>query len=87
MDFHPDMNSAPLVRRVSFSREDAESFPWGKYAELITAFLAMQTSREELVDYWRANSNMLDWAQKIKPDVYEQIRTAFAVRKQRIENG
>ena len=33
---------------------------------------------------WKANANMLDWAKKVKPEVFERIRLAFADRKQQL---
>lgn len=83
VDCHQDTSPSP-PRRGSFSKEDAESFPWEKYRDLLLAYLPYWTTKEDLVDYWKSNANMLEWAEKVKPDVYEQIRTAFAVRKQQI---
>jgi len=40
---------------------------------------------ECLVDYWKANANMLDWAKKVKPEIYEVIRLAFAARKLQVQ--
>lgn len=85
MDFHQPTPPARVHREVS-SYRDAEEFPWDKYGELLKWFLPMQVTREDLVEYWRSNANLLDWAKKVRPEVYEQIRTAFAVRKQQIED-
>lgn len=72
---------------VSFSRGDAERFNWEAYAELMKSLLIVPTSVDHLVEMWRANSNMLDWAQKIKPDIYNAIRSAYADRRKQIEGG
>jgi hypothetical protein len=51
---------------------------------LIIAALIVPRNTDALVDYWRANINMLDWAKKVKPEVYEKVRLAFADRKQQL---
>jgi hypothetical protein len=43
--------------------------------------LIVPRSTDALVDYWKANANMLDWAKKTKPEIYEKIRLAFSGRK------
>jgi len=51
------------------------------------AALIVPRSTSALVDYWRANTNMLEWAEKVKPEIYEKIRLAFADRKVKIQGG
>jgi hypothetical protein len=47
--------------------------------------LVVPKNVEGLVDYWKSNVNMLDWAKKVKPDIYEKIRLAFAKRKAQLQ--
>jgi hypothetical protein len=49
------------------------------------ACLIVPRSTDALVDYWKANANMLDWAKKVKPEIYEVIRLAFTSRKLEIQ--
>jgi hypothetical protein len=49
------------------------------------ACLIVPRSTDALVDYWKANANMLDWAKKTKPEIYEVIRLAFTSRKLEIQ--
>jgi hypothetical protein len=51
------------------------------------AALIVPRSLEALVDYWKANANMLDWSKKMKPEIYEKIRVAFSERKKQLEGG
>jgi hypothetical protein len=51
------------------------------------AALIVPRSTDSLVDYWKANANMLDWAKKVKPEIYERIRLAFADRKVKLQGG
>lgn len=67
------------------SEEDAKEFDWGPYADLMIACLIIPKTVEYLVDYWKANQNMLDWAKKVAPDQYERIRLAFADRKAKLK--
>ena len=66
------------------SEESANQFDWTAYEGLLIAALIVPRSTDHLVDYWKANANMLDWAKKVKPDVYERIREAFAARKKQL---
>ncbi len=45
------------------------------------AGLIFQGTVEDLVDYWKLNTNFLDWAKKVSNQNYETIRKAFAVKK------
>lgn len=72
-----------LRTEVSSSKE-AEEFDWALYEELITACLIVPRNTDALVDYWKANANMLDWAKKVAPENFERIRLAFAARKKQM---
>jgi len=72
------------ARQEVSSSSEAKEFDWASYEELIIAALIVPRNTDSLVDYWKANINMLDWAKKIKPDVYERIRLAFADRKKQL---
>ena len=74
----------PLRREVSNSSE-AEHFDWSSYSKLLIAALIIPRTVDWLVDYWKANANMLDWAKKVKPEIYEVIRLAFAARKLQVQ--
>ena len=75
-----------LRPEVSSSKE-AEEFDWGPWGSLMIAALIVPRNVEGLVDYWKANVNMLDWAKKTQPDIYEKIRLAFADRKKQLQGG
>jgi hypothetical protein len=49
------------------------------------AALIVPRSTDALVDYWKANVNMLDWAKKVKPEIYEKVRVEFSVRKSQLQ--
>jgi hypothetical protein len=51
------------------------------------AALIVPRSTDSLVDYWKANINMIDWAKKTQPEIYEKIRLAFADRKKQLQGG
>lgn len=78
---------AVTIRAELSSEQEAKEFDWGAYEGLIVAALIVPRSSDALVDYWKANANMLDWAKKVKPDVYERIRSAFADRKQQLKGA
>lgn len=63
------------------SSEEAKEFDWDAWSGLMIACLIVPRSTDALVDYWKANANMLDWAKKTKPEIYEKIRLAFSGRK------
>lgn len=86
----PDLQVTLRVREELSSKEGAWEFDWEAYAGLIMAALIVPRTSDDLVDYWKANANMLDWAKKVKPDIFERIRLAFADRKTQIlgaQNG
>ena len=72
-----------LRAEVSSSKE-AEEFDWASYEALIIAALIVPRNTDALVDYWKANINMLDWAKKVATENFERIRLAFADRKQQL---
>jgi len=74
-------------RTEELSSEEAKEFDWEAYSGLMIAALIVPKSIEHLVDYWKSNSNILDWAKKVKPDVYERVRSAFADRRKQLERG
>lgn len=75
-----------LRTEVSSSNE-AKQFDWSSYSKLLIAALIIPKTVDWLVDYWKANANMLDWAKKVQPDIYEEIRLAFAERKKQLQGG
>ena len=83
------LSAEVLLRpRAEVSNSDeAKEFDWAAYSDLIIACLIVPRTVEGLVDYWKSNANMLDWAKKVKPDVYERVRLAFADRRKQLERG
>lgn len=73
------------LRAEVSSSSEAKEFDWASYEGLIIAALIVPRSSDALIDYWKANSNMLDWAKKVEPEVFERIRLAFANRKSQIK--
>lgn len=69
------------------SSDEAKDFDWAAWSELMIVALIVPRSTDSLVEYWKANVNMLDWAKKTKPDIYEKIRLAFADRKKQLQGG
>lgn len=61
-----------------------EGFDWDFYEETIVACLVVHNSVDGLVDMWKLNANMLDWAKKVAPQHWQRIRSAFAERKSAI---
>jgi hypothetical protein len=51
------------------------------YEQLMVQFLVVHNSVDGLIDMWKDNANMLDWAKKVAPDHWQRIRDAFAKRK------
>ena len=86
----PKLEVVLRVREELSSEKEAHEFDWEAYAGLMIAALIVPRNTDALVDYWKANTNMLDWAKKVKPEIYERIRLAFADRKQKLlgaQNG
>ena len=83
----PPMEVSLRARQELSSDEEAKEFDWGAWSGLMIAALIVPRSTDTLVDYWKANANMLDWAKKVKPEIYEKIRLAFADRKAKLQGG
>ena len=83
----PRLEVTLQVRREVSSSEEAKEFDWESYAGLMIAALVVPRSVDALVDYWKANVNMLDWAKKVRPEIFERIRTAFSARRKQLEGG
>lgn len=73
-----------LRREELSSEQEAHEFDWDAYEKLIVACLIVPRSLDGLVDYWRANVNMLDWCKKVRPEAYERIVAAFSARKTKL---
>lgn len=80
----PTLEVVLRARTEVSSSEEAKEFDWAAYEALIIAALIVPRSSDALVDYWKANANMLDWAKKVNPETFERIRLAFADRKQQL---
>lgn len=83
----PKLEVTLRAREELSSEEDAKEFDWDAWSGLMIVALIVPRSTDSLVDYWKANANMLDWSKKVKPDIYERIRLAFADRKKQIQGG
>ncbi len=83
----PKLEVTLRVREELSSENEAKEFDWDAYSGLMIAALIVPRSTDSLVDYWKANANMLDWAKKVKPEIYERIRLAFADRKVKLQGG
>jgi hypothetical protein len=83
----PSLEVTLRVREELSSESEAKEFDWDAWSGLMIAALIVPRSTDALVDYWKANANMLDWAKKVKPDIYEKIRLAFADRKAKLQGG
>lgn len=69
---------------ASSSDEPDKDYNWQLYEEMMVACLIVHNTVDGLVNMWRANANMLDWAKKVAPDNWQRIRDAFAKRKSAI---
>lgn len=77
----PEEPEPQPMTEVSSSEVDWDTYDWGLYEKTMCAFLVVHDSVEGLVDMWRSNANMLDFAKKVAPQNWERIRDAFAKRK------
>ena len=69
------------------SSDEAKEFDWDAWSDLMIVCLIVPRSTDALVDYWKSNANMLDWAKKVRPEIYEKIRLAFSERKVKLQGG
>jgi hypothetical protein len=76
-----------LPRTEVSSSEEAKEFDWDAWSGLMVACLIVPRSTDALVDYWKSNANMSDWAKKVKPEIYEKVRLAFSERKVKLQGG
>lgn len=76
--------SLPPQRTVSSSEEPQSDFNWDLYEEVMVACLIVHNTVDGLVEMWKSNANMLDWAKKKAPNHWQRIRDAFAKRKSAI---
>lgn len=83
----PPLEVTLRARMEVSSSEEAKEFDWEAYAGLMIAALIVPKTVDHLVDYWKSNANMLDWAKKVQPDVFEKVRSAFGERRKQIERG
>lgn len=83
----PDLLVTLQPREELSSEAEAKEFDWEAWASLMITALIVPRSTDALVDYWKANANMLDWSKKVKPEFYERIRLAFADRKAKLQGG
>ena len=83
----PRLEVTLRARTEVSSSDEASGFDWVPWARLMITALIVPRSVDALVDYWKANANMLDWSKKVQPEIYEEIRTAFAERKKQLQGG
>ena len=77
VDLHPRMEVSP----------SDTTFDWDAWSGLIIAALIVPRSTDHLVEYWKANANLLDYAKEKQPDVFTRIRAAFSARKLELQGG
>lgn len=65
----------------------SEEYPWGAWAELMKACLIVPKNLPDLIDLWKSNEAMLNWAEKVQPQIYADVKTAFTKRKLEIQKG
>lgn len=75
---------AVAVPAASSSDEPDKDFNWALYEQIMVSCLVVHSSVDGLVDMWKSNANMLDWAKKKAPDSWQRMRDAFAKRKSAI---
>ena len=80
----PSLEVHLQARQEVSSSKEASEFDWALYEELMITCLIVPRNADALIDYWKANINMLDWAKKVAPENFERIRLAFANRKQQL---
>ena len=83
----PSLEVTLRVREELSSESEAKEFDWDAWSGLLMAALIIPRSTDHLMDYWKANANLLDYAQKTKPDVFTRIRAAFTARKLELQGG
>lgn len=81
----PKLEVTLQARTEVSSCDDAKEFDWASWAALMIAALIVPRSVDSLIDFWKANANMLDWAKKVQPEIYEKIRLSFADRKKQLQ--
>lgn len=69
------------IQAESSSDEPDKDFNWALYEQIMVSCLVVHSSVDGLVDMWKSNANMLDWAKKKAPDNWQRMRDAFAARK------
>lgn len=81
----PRLEVTLRARTEVSSSSEAEEFDWNAWSSLMIAALIVPKTVDELIGYWKANANLLDWAKKIRPQIHEQVRLAFANRKKELQ--
>ena len=78
----PAEPTPPLTPVVASSSDEPDKdFNWDLYEQIMVSCLVVHSSVEGLVDMWKSNINMLDWAKKKAPNHWQRMRDAFAKRK------
>lgn len=80
----PKPNPPPPQRTESYSEEPGQDFNWDLYEKMMVACLVVHKTVDGLVNMWKSNANMLDWAKKKAPNHWQRMRDAFAARKSAI---
>lgn len=39
------------------------------------------------MDYWKANSVLIDYSKKVRPDVFNRVKQNFTASKEKVFNG
>lgn len=65
----------------------SSDYPWKEWADLIKACLIVPTNLPDLIDLWKSNEAMLNWAEKVQPEIFGGVKDAFTRRKIEIMKG
>lgn len=59
----------------------SDTYPWDTWADMMVAMLIVPKTLDDLIDYWKSNEPMLNYAQIVKPEVYQRVKTEFTAKK------
>lgn len=54
---------------------------------MIKACLIIPKTLPDLIDLWKSNEAMLNWAEKVQPQLYADVKAAFTRRKTEMQKG
>ena len=72
---------------VEWGDQRPENFDWLAWRDLLVYCLRLQSTEQDLIEYWRANALLIDYVRKQDPELFGVIKDAFSKRKAEIKNG